>query len=73
MQTKQLFVDNIRIFCVQYLKLDWFSCSSCRRIIFFTSLTNDLRFAARSDKMYCYKKLIIFMLLIVFSAMKGRA
>jgi hypothetical protein len=69
MQTKQLFVDIIRIFCVQYLNLDWFSCSSCRRIIFCTSLTNDLFIAARSDKMYCSKKLIIFMWLIVFSAM----
>jgi len=72
MQIIQLFVKIISTFCVQYLKLDWFSGSKFTRTIFCTSVTNDLCIAARNDKMYYSKNGIIRVWLIVLSAMKGR-
>jgi len=55
MQTKQIFVEIILTFCVQYLKLVWISGSKCRRTILCRPLTNDLCIAARSGKMYYSK------------------
>ena len=56
MQIKQIFIEILLTFCVQYLKLDWCTGSKYRRTILCRPLTNDLCIAARSGKTHYSNK-----------------